>query len=64
MAISFKNLSSELETNRVNVAFVLFLFCATAFHESGKKAPNSLVQGLNSLVVELKLWSSKGEVRV
>ncbi|XP_078342492.1 uncharacterized protein LOC144628287 isoform X2 [Oculina patagonica] len=32
-----------------------------AFHESGRKPPNSIVQGLNSLVVELKLWSTKGE---
>ncbi|KAJ7379357.1 Lsd1/2 complex PHD finger containing protein Phf2 [Desmophyllum pertusum] len=42
-------------------AAVYLLDKLKAFLESGRKAPNSLVQCLNTLVVELKLWSTRGE---
>ena len=38
------------------------LFCVTASLESGSKPLESLVKGLNALVVALKVWSTKGEV--
>ena len=49
--------------NQIKIVDVV-VCCAfvPAFLESGRKPLASVVQGLNALVVALKVWSTKGEV--